>query len=90
MVSRPSASPSRCFTTFRRSDLAEILSYARMRMAQRGVTEADVVAALEQEVAPPRPGNRPGRLIRCGLDAGGRRLDVVLNEHGEVVNVLRP
>lgn len=58
-------------------------------MAQRAVTEEDVEAALEQEVAPPRPGNRPGRLVRRGLDANGRILEVVLNEHGQVVNVLR-
>jgi hypothetical protein len=73
-----------------RCDVPDILGYAWMRMAQRGITEADVVAALEHEVAPPRPGNRPGRLVRCGLDAQGRKLEVVLNDHGQVVNAFRP
>ena len=70
--------------------MPEIVGYARMRMAERGVSEADVEAALQQEVRPPRPGNRAGRIIRCGLDANGRILEVVMNEHGDVVNVLRP
>lgn len=70
--------------------MADIVGYAWMRMEQRGVSEADVDAALAQEVAPPRSANRPRRLIRRGLDTSGRILEVVLNDHGQVVNVLRP
>ncbi len=61
-----------------------------MRMEQRGVSEADVVRALEQEVLPPRPASRRGRLIRTGFDTQGRMIEVVVNEHGDVVNVLLP
>jgi len=68
----------------------EILAYARKRMDQRGVTEAAVIAAFEQEARPRRKGNRPGRTIVCGLDTDGRLLEIVVNEHGEVVNVLVP
>ena len=70
--------------------MADIVGYARMRMAERGISEADVDAALLQEVGPPRPGNRPGRLVRSGLDTDGRILDVVMNEHGQLVNAFRP
>ena len=70
--------------------MVQILDYARMRMAQRGVSVADVEAALAQEVRPPRAANRPGRVIKCGLDTSGRLLKVIVNEHGEVVNVLVP
>lgn len=70
--------------------MPEILAYARMRMAQRGVTEADVVAALEHEARPPRKANRPGRMIRCGFDSDVDLLEVVVNDYGEVVNVLVP
>ena len=73
-----------------REIVAEILDYARMRMAQRKVSEADVSSALERETAPPRRGNRPGRIIKRGLDTSGHPLEVVLNEHGEVINVLIP
>lgn len=70
--------------------MAQFTHYAKLRMAQRGVSEADVDAALEQEVRPPRSGNRPGRMIKTGLDRHGRMIEVVQNEHGEVVNVLIP
>lgn len=70
--------------------VAEILPYARIRMEQRDITDADVNSALELETQPPRPSNRIGRMIRRGFDAEGRLLDVVLNEHGEVVNTFRP
>jgi len=70
--------------------VAQFTTYARSRMAERGVSEVDVDSALAQEVRPPRPGNRPGRLIRSGLDTRGRMIEVVQNEHGEIVNVLIP
>ncbi len=59
-------------------------------MQERGVTEADVESALAHEVRPPRQGNRPGRLIKCGFALDGRIIEVVLNQQGDVVNVLIP
>jgi hypothetical protein len=59
-------------------------------MAKRNVSDADVESVLNHEVQPPRPGNRPGRIIKCGFDVKGNLLEVVVNDYGEVVNVLWP
>lgn len=48
--------------------------HARMRMRQRGVTEAMVEQAIRNPVLE-RPGTTPGTLVR-EADIGGRRLAV--------------
>jgi hypothetical protein len=79
----------RCATS-RRCELVQFLDYARKRMAERAVSEADVEFALSQEVRPPRAAHRHGHIIRCGFDTSGSLLEVIVNEHGEVMNVFRP
>ncbi|MHB1535730.1 MAG: DUF4258 domain-containing protein [Acidimicrobiales bacterium] len=70
--------------------MAHLTDYAKKRMEERGVSPEDVEVALSQEIRPPRAGNRPGRLIKAGLDGSGRIIEIVQNEHGDVVNVLIP
>lgn len=51
--------------------------HAHTRMAERGITKADVHAALRRPIGAPRPG-QPGTLLIDGFAAGGRILRVCL------------
>ena len=66
------------------------LEYGLMRMTERKVTKADVESVLTTEVKPPRPARAKGGTVRTGFAADGKLLEVVLTQHGEVLNVLWP
>jgi hypothetical protein len=64
--------------------------HARQRMAERGVTEADVEAVMALPIGSPSPGNRPGCVVITGFDTNALPLRVVVDEFdtGHVVTVL--
>jgi hypothetical protein len=45
--------------------------HARDRMAERHITEQDVVDALANQLPPPLPGNQPTTLVVLGAVRGG-------------------
>jgi dienelactone hydrolase len=51
--------------------------HARQRMTERGITDADVEAALKHRLGQPRPGDN-GRIVVLGYAPGGRILKIVL------------
>lgn len=57
-------------------------------MRDRNVSEADVESALTHRVAE-GPDSRPNCWWIRGLDASGVPLQVILNEHQDVVTVYR-
>jgi Domain of unknown function (DUF4258) len=59
---------------------AHLTSHVRARMAQRGITEADINWALAHPVGAPRPGT-PGSIWVLGSTAGGRVLKVCVQAH---------
>ena len=50
--------------------------HARDRMRERGITEADVEAAVNRPIGDPDAGNL-GSIVTTGQAPGGRRLKVV-------------
>jgi hypothetical protein len=52
--------------------------HARRRMAQRGITEADVAAALKRSCGQPQAGDN-GNMVVFGYAPGQRILKVVLS-----------
>lgn len=59
-------------------------THARQRMAERGISEADVESALRHRTGPPRPGDN-GRIVVIGYASGQRTLKVVLSADEQVV-----
>lgn len=62
----------------------EYSNHATKRMAERGITEADVEAALNHPTGPPVPGDN-GRVVVFGYAPGQRILKIVRTPDKEVV-----
>lgn len=64
-------------------------THARQRMTERGITEADVEAALRRRIGQPQPGDN-GRVVVIGYGSGQRILKVVLTADEQVVVSVMP
>jgi hypothetical protein len=64
-------------------------THARKRMAERGITEADVESAMRRRIGLPLPGDN-GRVIVIGYGPGQRILKVVLTADEQVVVSVMP
>jgi Domain of unknown function (DUF4258) len=70
--------------------MARLSKHAEDRMAQRGITEADVSSALNRRSGKPRAGNN-GNIVVLGYASGGRILKVVLTpDQEEIVTAAWP
>jgi hypothetical protein len=65
----------------------EFSRHARKRMAERGITEQEVIYALDHQSADRRPGDNGGTVV-VGYAGDARVLKVVLGADGEVVTVM--
>lgn len=64
--------------------------HARSRMAERGVSDADVERVLSAPIGAPQPANRPDTFVLTGFNLAGLPLKVVVDsaDLSHVISVL--
>lgn len=67
--------------------MPDLSKHARDRMAERGITDADVRSALNRRSGQPRIGSN-GAIVVFGYASGGRILKLVLTPNQEEIITL--